>query len=130
MVMRFFRFYSRYLLVSMKPDLTPPPDTGGPAGPGGGNPGGGGPNPPPPSKPCDPDTVYFQTQILPIFVSNCAIPGCHDRTTAQDDVILTDYANILMEIDPGDPESSDVYERLTDDDPEDLMPRNPQNYAR
>ncbi len=112
------------LACEHEPDLTPPPDTGGPGGPGGG--GSGGPPPVTPPKPCDPDTVYFQTEILPIFVSNCAIPGCHDRSTAQDDVILTDYSSILMEIVPGDLEASEIYERITDDDPDDLMPRNPQ----
>jgi len=107
-----------------EPDLTPP-DNGGSGNPGG--PGGGpGPNPAPEPKPCDPDSVYFETQILPIFVSNCAIPGCHDRTTAQDDVILTDYANILMEIVPGNLDESEIYERITDEDEDDLMPRNPQ----
>lgn len=103
-----------------EPDLTPVDG-------GGGNPGGGGGPviPPPDPKACDPDTVYFQTQILPIFVSNCAIAGCHDRASAQKDVILTDYSSILMEVNPGDLDGSDIYDVLTEDSPDKLMPRNP-----
>jgi hypothetical protein len=32
------------------------------------DPGTGGEN----GKPCDPDTVYFQNQVLPLIISNCA----------------------------------------------------------
>ena len=38
------------------------------------NGGGGGPDP---IDPCDPNIVYFDQQILPILISNCAVPGCH-----------------------------------------------------
>ena len=114
-------FLALVLGCEHEPDLTPI-DTGGNSG--GGN-SGGGTNPGPDPKPCDPDSVYFETQILPIFVSNCAIPGCHDRATAEVGVILTDYTNVMEEVTPFDLEASDVYERLIDEDPEDLMPRNP-----
>ena len=82
-------------------------------------------NPGPALKPCDPDTVYFRTQILPIFISNCAISGCHDRASAQEGVILTDYINITKEIVPFDLEFSEAYEKITEDRPERLMPRDP-----
>ena len=76
------------------------------------------------SQPCDPNTVYFVQDVLPIFATYCAIPQCHDNITAQDGIRLTDYANIMAsgEIDPGDPWDSDIYENLVESDPDDKMP--------
>lgn len=73
---------------------------------------------------CDPDSIYFQNDILPLIVSTCAQPGCHDAITAQNGIVLTDFNNILDhgDIDPFDPESSDLYEVITDPDPNDRMP--------
>ena len=31
---------------------------------------------------CSPDSIYFENDILPILISNCAIPGCHDASSA------------------------------------------------
>lgn len=74
--------------------------------------------------PCNPDTVYFQNEILPLLSSTCAQPGCHDAATAQDGVMLTDYFNIMStgEVQPFDPNDSEIYEAITDSDPEDRMP--------
>ncbi|MBB6610801.1 c-type cytochrome [Pontibacter sp. Tf4] len=91
-----------------------PTDPTDPTGPGSGK--------------CDPNVVYFQRDVLPVLVSNCAISGCHDATTRQDGVQLTDYASVMRtaEIEPGDPEDSELYERITEDDPEDRMPLAPR----
>lgn len=85
------------------------------------------PDPKPEEKPCHPDTVYFRNDILPIFQSSCAMSGCHDAATAQEDVILDSYANIIAtgDVRPGDPESSDVYEVITEDDLDKRMPPPP-----
>lgn len=79
--------------------------------------------------PCPSDTVYFQDDVLPILVSNCAFSGCHDRGTAQNGIILTDYNNIINSggIEPGDSDDSDVYERITDPDDNERMPKPPNN---
>lgn len=84
---------------------------------------------PPGGIPCDPDTVYFQNTILPLLQSSCALAGCHDAASASDGVILTDYANIINTagVDPFDPESSDLYEVLIEDDPDKRMPPPPRN---
>lgn len=74
---------------------------------------------------CDPDSVYFQKDILPLLRSNCAQSGCHDPATASDGVILNDYNSIMQQIDPGNLNNSDLYEAITEDDPDKLMPRNP-----
>jgi uncharacterized membrane protein len=81
----------------------------------------------PTDKPCDPDTVYFQNQILPLLTSNCAMSGCHDAATAEGDVILTSYQNIMQTADvrPGNPNGSDLYEVVTETDPDKRMPPPP-----
>lgn len=53
-------------------------------------------NPPPVvGIPCDPDSVYFDSQILPIFVSNCAQSNCHNATSHKDGYTLTSYSTIM-----------------------------------
>lgn len=76
---------------------------------------------------CDPEFVYFQQQILPIFQSNCATSGCHNEESAEEDVILTDYENIIRtgEIEAFDLSGSEVWERITDSDPDKRMPPPP-----
>lgn len=73
---------------------------------------------------CDPDTVYFQNEVLPLLVSSCGVAGCHDAASANDGVVLVDYASVIRtgKIEPGKPDDSDLYEVLVDDDPEDRMP--------
>ena len=74
---------------------------------------------------CDENTIYFNNQILPIFISNCAISGCHDAVSAEEGVILTNYTNIMQKIEPGNPNDSEYYGILLETDPEKLMPRTP-----
>ncbi|MCF8256030.1 MAG: hypothetical protein K9J06_00635 [Flavobacteriales bacterium] len=73
---------------------------------------------------CDPSTVYFQNEVMPIFASSCAVPGCHDAATAEKDVVLDSYLNIVNtgDVSPGNPGNSDVYEMITENDPNDRMP--------
>jgi len=75
-------------------------------------------------NPCDPDSVYFEREILPILISNCAKSGCHNESSAEDGVILNTYQNVFEtgKIKPGDPRGSDVYEVITEDDPDKIMP--------
>jgi len=96
-----------------------------PIGPGG--PGGGDPdtviitNP----NPCDPNVVYFQTTILPLLTSKCAQPDCHDQATQEDGVGLFDYNNVMEQVDAGDLNGSDLWEMITETDPDDRMPPPP-----
>ena len=68
------------------------------------------------SSSCDPDSVYFVNEVLPIFASSCAMSGCHDAITAEDGIILTDYFNILStgDINAGNPNNSEVYQVLNE----------------
>jgi hypothetical protein len=78
---------------------------------------------------CDPDSVYFNIQVLPLLISNCAMSGCHDAATAQDGVILDSYSNVMStgDVDPFDPWSSDLFEVLLETDPDKKMPPPPAN---
>ena len=84
-------------------------------------PGGGG------GIPCDPDTVYFQNDILPLFISSCGVAGCHDEATAEGEVILTSYYYVMQtaDVEPFEPWESDIIEVINDSDPDDRMPPPP-----
>lgn len=77
---------------------------------------------------CHPDTVYFEQDILPFLLSNCAFSGCHDAVSQENGVNLTNYNSIFNtgDIRPGDPEGSDLYEVIVDDDIDDRMPPAPE----
>jgi len=84
-----------------------------------------------PGKPCHPDTVYYSKDIQPILTKSCAITGCHDATTQQDGIRLTDYDNVMNPDDdivrPFRPDNSDLYEAITDSDPDKRMPPPPRS---
>jgi hypothetical protein len=61
---------------------------------------------------CNPDTVYFKQKILPLMVSNCAMSGCHDAISRKEGVVLTDYTNIVKEVNTKNPTSSSLYTSL------------------
>ncbi len=68
--------------------------------------------------PCDPDVIYFEKDILPIFQSNCAKSGCHDDSTAQKGVNLTSWKNATNEeiVTPNNAEDSELYDVLEDNE--------------
>lgn len=76
---------------------------------------------------CDPETVYFERDILPLFETNCAFSGCHNEASAQDGVILTSYENVMNsgEVTPFRLDNSDLYEVLIEDDLDKRMPPPP-----
>jgi hypothetical protein len=77
---------------------------------------------PPGGIPCDPDTVYFEMDLLPVFLSACAKSGCHDGTN-EEAPSLNDYNSIMSAgVKPGNPGGSKIYEVLVTSDPEDRMP--------
>ena len=68
------------------------------------------------------DTICFETQILPIFQTSCALPKCHDAPGEESSFILTDYTHIMEAIKPGDPMKSPAYSSLIALYGENLMP--------
>lgn len=93
-------------------------------GTGGGGTGGGGTG-----VLCDPTKIYFQQQVLPVLLSNCAMSGCHDDASHQGGVVLTSFEKVMSTagIRPGHPGNSELYERITDTDPDKRMPRPPRS---
>ncbi len=92
--------------------------------------------PPPPvdtadysGVPCDPDTVYFQNQVLPLLISQCAKSGCHDVQSHEEGVVLVDYQRVMNtgEVKPFDPSDSELYKVLFKTDPEERMPPAPNS---
>lgn len=67
--------------------------------------------------------ICFERDVLPIFVSNCAMSGCHDAGTAAEEYILTNYATIMNKgIRSGRPENSEIWEVI---DENEMPPKNP-----
>jgi uncharacterized membrane protein len=81
------------------------------------------------TTPCDATKIYFQQQVLPILVSNCAMSGCHDDATHKEGVVLTSYQKVMAtaEVRPGNPGNSKIYKVIVATDPDDRMPEPPQN---
>lgn len=78
-------------------------------------------------NPCDPDSVYFQVDVLPILRSNCAFSGCHGGGSSESGVELSNYANVMATADvrAGDPDGSDLYEVIIETDIDKRMPQPP-----
>lgn len=67
--------------------------------------------PPPISGPCN--CVCFESDVLPLFQTNCATTGCHDAASHQGDYVLDSYVNIWRKgIIPGNATDSKIYEVL------------------
>jgi hypothetical protein len=81
-----------------------------------------------PGTPCDPGVIYFEKDVLPILVSNCAISGCHNPGFAQDGVLLDNYVNVMLtgDVRPGNPLGSDLYQVIVSTDINKRMPPLPR----
>ena len=79
------------------------------------------------TPPCDPNVIYFEQDVLPLLQSSCAYTGCHDATTAEDGVVLESYDDLMENsgddlVVAGQPEHSELYEVLVEEDLDKLMP--------
>ena len=91
-----------------------PTDTTGTGGGGGASSG----------VPCNPDSIYFQNQILPILVSNCTESGCHNAIERQDGVVLTSFQNLLSTVEDvtlNNWDENELMKALLEDDPDKRM---------
>ncbi|MFK7950038.1 MAG: hypothetical protein AB8G11_20780 [Saprospiraceae bacterium] len=77
-----------------------------------------------PNGDCVPGVISFEQEILPLLVSNCAMRGCHDAITAEDNVVLIDYESIMREVTPYDVNDSELYESMVETG-DDIMPPPP-----
>jgi uncharacterized membrane protein len=75
---------------------------------------------------CSPDTVYFVQQVLPMFQSSCAMSGCHDAGSHEEDIVLDSYQTIMATggIKVNNPTDSKIYKQMLKTG-EDQMPPSP-----
>ena len=81
-----------------------------------------------PGTPCDSQVVYFETQVLPILQSNCAMSGCHDEASHEEGIVLTSFTRVMQTADirPGNASRSELYEVLVETDADKKMPPPPR----
>ena len=105
-----------FLIASCKHEIPQPIVTSIPIDNGNGN-----------TLPCDSDSVYFNMQILPFLIANCAQSGCHDAASHSDGITITSYQTLMISdiIEVGDPNDGDFIEVITESDPNDRMPPPP-----
>lgn len=70
------------------------------------------------------NVVCFESEILPIFRSNCAMSGCHNSTSAQKRYVFETYNGIMEGVKAKDLHESKVYRMITEDDVRKRMPLN------
>jgi hypothetical protein len=66
--------------------------------------------------------VCFESEVLPIFINNCAISGCHDG--GGESMPLNNYVDISHSVVPGNPGSSRSYQAIIAKMGENKMPPN------
>ena len=81
-----------------------------------------------PDNACDPDSIYFASDVLPIIRSSCGMGFCHDDESKRAGIELTSYET-LVEADivvPFEPENSKMYEVMTAMEISEIMPPSPR----
>jgi hypothetical protein len=66
--------------------------------------------------------VCFTADVLPIFVNNCAIPGCHDGGGRESRMTLNNYADISNTVTAGNANASRSYQAIIAKTGENMMP--------
>ena len=61
---------------------------------------------------CDSTKVYYDLQIKPLIVNNCAMSGCHSKADNKGGIQLEDYLGILATVSPNNPDNSELYTSL------------------
>ena len=56
--------------------------------------------------------VCFTADVLPIFINNCAMSGCHDGGGRESRMTLNNYADISRTVTAGDPNASRSYQAI------------------
>lgn len=56
--------------------------------------------------------VCFTGQVLPVFLNNCAVNGCHDGS-GEEAMNLASYSEISKYVKPGNANASSVYQSIT-----------------
>lgn len=69
--------------------------------------------------------ICFETNVLPVFVSNCAKPGCHNSITRAKDLRFDNYTEIMKSIRPNEPANSNAWKVINETRPDKIMPPPP-----
>jgi hypothetical protein len=70
--------------------------------------------------------VSFRGDVLPILRGSCQHPGCHSPFDPDAEFPLDSVVSEVREyVKVDEPKDSELYERITDDDEDDRMPRPP-----
>lgn len=76
---------------------------------------------------CDPDTVYFQNQVLPLLISNCTESGCHNSQDRAEGVVVDSYESLMATVDDVKRTTwskNDLIKSLTTSESDERMPLN------
>lgn len=79
------------------------------------------------------DSICFERDILPIFVSNCAMSGCHDAVTRAEKYDLSNYTSIMRRgITPGNPDNSEIWKVIVEGEmpPNGALTREQKSYLK
>lgn len=77
----------------------------------------------PPKVPAPP--ISFKNDVQPILAGNCnAADGCHGAVNTEEYTVLT-YSGVRSQVEAGDPEDSEIIERITSNDEDKRMPQPP-----
>jgi len=81
-------------------------------------------------KKIEDDYVCFERDVLPIFLNNCALSGCHNSESRQEGFVFESYESIRTSkkgraIIPYNLKRSKVYKKITEDTEADRMPPPP-----
>lgn len=76
------------------------------------------------------DEICFERDVLPIFLENCALSGCHNSESRKEGFVFDSYESITTSnrgrgIIPYNLKRSKVYKKITEDTNEDRMPPPP-----
>lgn len=77
---------------------------------------------------CDPDSVYFVNDIQPLLARSCAnSSACHAGNRPAEGISLINYTGVMQgnNVRPGRPDNSEIYEVITESDPDKMMPPPP-----
>lgn len=71
------------------------------------------------------NTICFETDVLPVFVSNCAKSGCHDAVTHVEGIRYDSYSEIMKTIKAKNPADSKAWEVILENKTDKRMPPPP-----
>lgn len=75
--------------------------------------------------------VCFKENILPVFISKCGTPGCHNSSSGKDEKLnLTTYDGIMKGITPNHPAQSEIWNKIKGKNPEMPPQGSPQLTAK